>query len=195
MRTRAGTTTASERRLIVEGAPPPRTGAKRAEECDGLTGLPRGERRQSWPQATVPTCAGTTRFRTRGCGSSPTRAAERSQPPSSPTCTAPSQEAARRALTDFLRLRHGGQAPPRSAATREQARERNTPIFLDSPADTAADHLSPHLAGRHPPSTNDASRLRSTSCARIADEPQPPPLRRGGNQTAGSWRPANPRTN
>ena len=57
--------------LIVEGGTS-RTGAKRAGECDGLTGLPEANAGGPGPQATVPTCAGTTRFRARGCGSSPT---------------------------------------------------------------------------------------------------------------------------
>ena len=86
--------------LIVEGGTS-RTGAKRAGECDGLTGLPEanaggpGPRPRS-PPAQVPP------------GSAPLDAvrllrgrAGRSRPLSRPTCTAPNQEAAWQALTDF----------------------------------------------------------------------------------------------
>ena len=90
-----------------------RTGAKRAGECDGLTGLPEANAGSPGPQATVPTCVGTSWFRAPGCGSSPTGTAGRSRPLSRPICTAPNQEAAWQALTDFLlRVRHGGQVPP-----------------------------------------------------------------------------------
>ena len=41
--------------LIVEGGTS-RTGAKRAGECDGLTGLPEANAGSPGPQATVPTC-------------------------------------------------------------------------------------------------------------------------------------------
>ena len=62
-----------------------RTGAKRAGECDGLTGLPEANAGSPGPQATVPTCAGTTRFRAPGCGSSPTGTARKSPPLSNPS--------------------------------------------------------------------------------------------------------------
>ena len=48
-----------------------RTGAKRGGNATGPAGLPEAIE-ATWPQATVPTCAGTTRFRAPGCGSSPT---------------------------------------------------------------------------------------------------------------------------
>ena len=48
--------------LIVEGAPPARERSARGN-ATGSRACPRGERRQPWPQTTVPTCAGTTRFR------------------------------------------------------------------------------------------------------------------------------------
>ena len=76
-----------------------RTGAKRAGECDGLTGLPEAIE-ATWPQATVPTCVVHAVPRP-GCGSCPTGTAGRSRPLSRPICTAPSQEAAWQALTDF----------------------------------------------------------------------------------------------
>ena len=41
--------------LIVKGGTSP-TGAKRAGECDGLTGLPEANADSPGPQATVPTC-------------------------------------------------------------------------------------------------------------------------------------------
>ena len=151
-----------------------RTGAKRAGECDGLTGLPEANAGGPGPQATVPTCAGTTRFRAPGCGSSPTGTAGRSRPLSRPICTAPNQEAAWQALTDFsesdMGVKHpsvGDDLPAGLGAIH--------PFFLDSPADAQACHLSPTSWEVPPPPT--VSRLRATSCARITDEPRPFPLR------------------
>ena len=86
--------------LIVEGGTS-RTGAKRAGECDGLTGLPEANAGGPGPQATVPTCAGTTRFRAPGCGSSPYGDRRKVAAALKAVYTAPNQEAAWQALTDF----------------------------------------------------------------------------------------------
>ena len=85
--------------LIVEGGTS-RLRAKRAGECDGLTGLPEANAGSPGPRPRSPP-VWSTRFRAPGCGSSPTGTAGRSRPLSRPTCTAPNQEAAWQALTDF----------------------------------------------------------------------------------------------
>ena len=77
-----------------------RTGAKRAGECDGLTGLPEANAGSPGPRPRSPP-VWSTRFRAPRCGSSPTGTAGRSRPLSRPICTAPNQEAAWQALTDF----------------------------------------------------------------------------------------------
>ena len=56
--------------LIVEGGTS-RTGAKRAGECDGLTGLPEANAGSPGPRPWSPP-VWSTRFRAPGCGSSPT---------------------------------------------------------------------------------------------------------------------------
>lgn len=123
-----------------------RTGAKRAGECDGLTSLPEanagspGPRPRSRP-------AWSTRFRAPGCGSSPTGTAGRSRPLSRPTCTAPSQEAAWQALTDFSESDTGVKYP-QTVRTWERAWERFTP-FLDFPP-MLRRVISPPLRGRYP---------------------------------------------
>ena len=77
-----------------------RTGAKRAGECDGLTGLPEANAGRSGPQATVPTCVvhpvpcPWMRFVSYG-ESRKVAAALKT------VYTAPNQEAAWQALTDF----------------------------------------------------------------------------------------------
>ena len=154
--------------LIVEGGTS-RTGAKRAGECDGLTGLPEanaggpGPRPRS-PPAQVPP------------GSVPLDAvrllpgrAGRSRPLSRPICTAPHQEAAWQALTDFSKSDIGAKHPSDGDDLGAVH-----PFFLDSPADAQACHLSPTSWEVPPPAT--VSRLRATSCARITDEPRPLPL-------------------
>ena len=148
-----------------------RTGAKRAGECDGLTGLPEanaggpGPRPRSRP-------AWSTRFRAPGCGSSPTGTAGRSRPLSRPTCTAPSQEAAWQALTDFSESDMGVKYPE-TVATCQRAWERFTP-FLDSPADAQACHLSPTSWEVPPPPTYRDCEL--PAALRITDEPRSLPL-------------------
>ena len=135
--------------LIVEGGTS-RTGAKRAGECDGFTGLPEANADSPGPQATVPTCVDTTRFRAPGCGSCPTGTAGRSRPLSRPTCTAPNQEAAWQALTDFSESDMGVKYP-QTVTTCQRAWERFTP-FLDFPP-MLRRVISPPLRGRYP-STN-----------------------------------------
>ena len=115
--------------LIVEGGTS-RTGAKRAGECDGLTGLPEANAGSPGPRPRSPP-VWSTRFRAPGCGSSPTGTAGRSRPLSRPTCTAPNQEAAWQALTDFSESDMGVKYP-QTVTTWERAWERFTP-FLDFP--------------------------------------------------------------
>ena len=105
-----------------------RTGAKRAGECDGLTGLPEANAGSPDPR---PRPVWSTRFRAPGCGSSPTGTAGRSRPLSRPICTAPNQEAAWQALTDFSESDTGVKYP-QTVTTWERAWERFTP-FLDFP--------------------------------------------------------------
>lgn len=169
---RAGTTQGRQGRPDRRGGTS-RTGAKRAGECDGLTGLPEANAGGPGPQATVPTCAGTTRFRAPGCGSSPTETARRSPPLSRPICTAPHQEAAWQALTDFSESDMGVKHPSVGDDLGAGLGAIH-PFFLDSPADAQACHLSPTSWEVPPPPT--VSRLRATSCARITDEPRPLPL-------------------
>jgi len=85
--------------------------AKRAGECDGLTGLPEANAGSPGPRPRSPP-VWSTRFRAPGCGSSPTGTAGRSRPLSRPICTAPNQEAAWQALTDFSESDMRGQVPP-----------------------------------------------------------------------------------
>ena len=139
-----------------------RTGAKRGGNATGPAGLPEAID-ATWPQATVQTCAGTTRFRAPGCGSSPTETARRSPPLSRPTCTAPHQEAARQALTDFSESDIGAKHPS-DGDDLGAGLGAIHPFFLDSPADAQARHLSPTSWEVPPPPT--VSRLRATSCTK-----------------------------
>ena len=81
------------------------------------------------------------------CGSSPTGTAGRSRPLSRPICTAPNQEAAWQALTDFSES-DTGVKHPETVATWERAWERFTP-FLDRPP-MLRRVISPPLRGRYP---------------------------------------------
>ena len=123
-----------------------RTGAKRAEECDGLTGLPEANAGSPGPRPRSPP-VWSTRFRAPGCGLSPTGRAGRSRPLSRPICTAPNQEAAWQALTDFSESDMGVKYP-QTVATWERAWERFTP-FLDFPP-MLRRVISPPLRGRYP---------------------------------------------
>ena len=105
-----------------------RTGAKRAGECDGLTGLPEAIE-ATWPQATVQTCVvhlirASMRFVSYGDRKKVAAAVK-------PIYTAPSQEAAWQALTDFSESDLGVKYP-QTVTTSERAWERFTP-FLDFP--------------------------------------------------------------
>ena len=116
-----------ERRADRRGGPS-RAGAKRAGECDGLTGLPEAIE-ATWPQATVQTCVvhlirASMRFVSYGDRKKVAAALK-------PIYTAPSQEAAWQALTDFSESDLGVKYP-QTAATWERAWERFIP-FLDFP--------------------------------------------------------------
>ena len=105
-----------------------RTGAKRAGECDGLTGLPEAIE-ATWPQATVQTCVvhlirASMRFVSYGDRRKVAAALKT-------VYTAPSQEAAWQALTDFSESDMGVKYP-QTVTTWERAWERFTP-FLDFP--------------------------------------------------------------
>ena len=138
--------------------------------CDGLTGLPEAIE-ATWPQATVQTCVvhlirASMRFVSYGDRRKVAAALKA-------VYTAPNQEAAWQALTDFsesdMGVKHpsdGDDLPAGLGAIH--------PFFLDSPADAQARHLSPTSWEVPPPPT--VSRLRATSCARITDEPRPLPL-------------------
>ena len=123
-----------------------RTGAKRAGECDGLTGLPEANAGSPGPRPRSPP-VWSTRFRAPGCGSSPTGTAGRSRPLSRPICTAPNQAAAWQALTDFSESDMGVKYP-QTVTTWERAWERFTP-FLDFPP-MLRRVISPPLRGRYP---------------------------------------------
>ena len=156
--------------LIVEGGTS-RTGAKRAEECDGLTGLPEANAGSPGPRPRSPP-VWSTRFRAPGCGSSPTGTAGRSRPLSRPTCTAPNQEAAWQALTDFSESDMGVKYP-QTVTTWERAWERFTP-FLDRPP-MLRRVISPPLRGRYPLHQQYRD-CELPARARITDEPRPLPL-------------------
>ena len=115
-------------------------------ECDGLTGLSEANTGSPGPRPRSPP-VWSTRFRAPGCGSSPTGTAGRSRPLSRPTCTAPHQEAAWQALTDFSES-DTGVKHPETVATWERAWERFTP-FLDRPP-MLRRVISPPLRGRYP---------------------------------------------
>ena len=152
--------------LIVEGGTS-RTGAERAGECDGLTGLPEvnaggpGPRPRSRPVRS-------TRFRAPGCGSSPTGESRKVAAALKADLHRP-EPGGRLAGSDrLLRVRHGGQVPPVTTW------ERFTPSsWTHRPMLRRV--ISPPTSWEVPPPPT-ASRLRATSCARITDEPRPLPL-------------------
>ena len=98
--------------------------------------------------------------------------AGRSRPLSRPTCTAPHQEAAWQALTDFSESDMGVKHP--SVGDDLPAGLGAIHSLPGLPSDAQACHLSPTSWEVPPPPT--VSRLRATSCARITDEPRPLPL-------------------
>ena len=156
--------------LIVEGAPPARERSARGN----VTGLPAFPRRS---QAVLAPGHGPhlRRYHPVPCLDAvrllPGRAG-RSRPLSRPICTAPHQEAAWQALTDFSESDMGVKYP-QTVTTWERAWERFTPLS-GLPSDAQACHLSPTSWEVPRPAT--VSRLRATSCARITDEPRPLPL-------------------
>ena len=148
-----------------------RTGAKRAGECDGLTGLPEAIE-ATWPQATVPTCVvhpvpcPWMRFVSYGDRRKVAAALK--------TDLHRPEPGGRLAGPDrLLRVRHGGQVPPDGGDLGAGLGEVHPVPGL--PADAQACHLSPTSWEVPPPPTR--SRLRATSYARITDEPRPLPLR------------------
>ena len=154
--------------LIVEGAPPARERSARGN-VTGSPAFPKRSRRPGPRPRSRPVWS--TRFRAPGCGSSPTGTAGRSRPLSRPICTAPNQEAAWQALTDFSESDMGGQVPPDGDDLGAGLGAIHSLPGL--PADAQACHLSPTSWEVPPPPTR--SRLRATSYARITDEPRPLP--------------------
>ena len=131
--------------LIVEGAPPARErsagGMRRARRACLRRSRRPGPRRRSRP-------VWSTRFRASGCGSSPTETARRSPPLSRPTCTAPHQEAAWQALTDFSESDMGVKYP-QTVTTWARAWERFTPSSWTHRL-MLRRVISPPLRGRYP---------------------------------------------
>ena len=152
--------------LIVEGGTS-RLRAKRAGECDGLTGLPEANAGSPGPRPRSPP-AWSTRFRAPGCGSSPTGESRKVAAALKADLHRP-EPGGRLAGSDrLLRVRHGGQVPP-------DGDDLGAVHSLSGlPSDAQACHLSPTSWEVPPPPT--VSRLRATSCARITDEPRPLPL-------------------
>ena len=156
--------------LIVERGTS-RTGAKRAGECDGLTGLPEANAGRSGPQATVQTCVvhpvpcPWMRFVSYG-ESRKVAAALKA------VYTAPNQEAAWQALTDFSESDMGVKYP-QTVATWERAWERFIP-FLDFPP-MLRRVISPPLRGRCP--LHQQYRVAELPAAQGFQEPRPLPLR------------------
>ena len=146
-----------------------RTGAKRAGECDGLTGLPEAIE-ATWPQATVQTCVvhlirASMRFVSYGDRRKVAAALKT-------VYTAPSQEAAWQALTDFSESDMGVRYP-QTVTTWERAWERFTP-FLDFPP-MLRRVISPPLRGRYPLHQHD--RGCELPAAQGLQEPRSLPLR------------------
>ena len=127
--------------------------------CDGLTGLPEAIE-ATWPQATVQTCVvhlirASMRFVSYGDRRKVAAALKA-------VYTAPSQEAAWQALTDFSESDLGVKYP-QTVATCQRAWERFTPLPGLTGRCSGASSL-PHFVGGTP-STN-VSRLRATSRAK-----------------------------
>ena len=150
-----------------------RTGAKRAGECDGLTGLPEAIE-ATWPQATVPTCVvhpvPCPWIRFVSYGESRKVAAALKADLHRP------EPGGRLAGSDrLLRVRHGGQVPPDGGDLGAGLGAIHSLPGL--PSDAQACHLSPTSWEVPPPPTR--SRLRATSCARFPrTAATSPPMRR-----------------
>ena len=137
--------------------------------CDGLTGLPEAIE-ATWPQATVQTCVvhlirASMRFVSYGDRKKVAAALKA-------VYTAPSQEAAWQALTDFSESDMGVKYP-QAAATWERAWERFIP-FLDFPP-MRRRVISPPLRGRYP--LHQQHRVAELPAAQGHQEPRPLPLR------------------
>ena len=156
--------------LIVEGAPPARERSARGN-ATGPAGLPEAIE-ATWPQATVPTCAGTTRFRVPGCGSSPTGESRKVAAALKADLHRP-EPGGRLAGSDrLLRVRHGGQVPPDGDDLGVGLGAVHSLPGL--PSDAQACHLSPTSWEVPPPPTYRDCEL--PAALRITDEPRPLPL-------------------
>ena len=137
--------------------------------CDGLTGLPEAIE-ATWPQATVQTCVvhlirASMRFVSYGDRRKVAAALKT-------VYTAPNQEAAWQALTDFSESDMGVKYP-QTVATWERAWERFTP-FLDFPP-MLRRVISPPLRGRCP--LHQQHRVAELPATQGLQEPRPLPLR------------------
>ena len=172
---RAGDLGPGRGRSLLLGACVRRAGQQRRERradraLRRADGPARGERRQSWPQATVQTCVvhlirASMRFVSYGDRKKVAAAVK-------PIYTAPSQEAAWQALTDFSESDLGVKYP-QAAATWERAWERFIP-FLDFPP-MLRRVISPPLRGRYP--LHQQHRVAELPAAQGHQEPRPLPLR------------------
>ncbi len=137
--------------------------------CDGLTGLPEAIE-ATWPQATVQTCVvhlirASMRFVSYGDRRKVAAALKT-------VYTAPNQEAAWQALTDFSESDMGVKYP-QTVATWERAWERFIP-FLDFPP-MLRRVISPPLRGRCP--LHQQHRVAELPATQGLQEPRPLPLR------------------
>lgn len=163
-----------------------RTGAKRAGECDGLTGLPEAIE-ATWPQATVQTCVvHLIRAATRFVSYSDRKAVAAAL---RPIYQAPSEEAAWEALETF-EASELGQRYPAAVRTFTDSWERFTPFLAFPPMVRRV--ISPPLRGRYPLHQRD--RDCELPAAQGHQEPGSLPLRRGSGQAAESWLSATSRT-
>lgn len=106
------------------------------------------------------------------CGSSPTGTARGSPPPGARACTAPDEEAARRAPGAFRQSDPGPRAPP-DGGGRGRGPGRGTPPSWPSPRPCAGSPLH-----------HQRDRVAEPPSRAVRREPRPLPLRRGGGQTA-----------
>ena len=122
-----------------------RTRAKRAGECDGLTGLPEAIE-ATWPQATVQTCVvHLIRAATRFVSYSDRKAVAAAL---RPIYQAPSEEAAWEALETFEASELGQRRYPAAVRTFTDSWERFTPFLAFPPMVRRV--ISPPLRGRYP---------------------------------------------
>ena len=137
--------------------------------CDGPAGLPEAARgdlaRLHGPHLRGPPGP------RHPCGSSPTGTASGSPPPGARACTAPDEEAARRAPGAFRQSDPGPRAPPDGGDVGEGLGEEHRLPGL--PPGPAPGHLH-----------HQRDRVAELPAAQGHQEPRPLPLRRGGGQTA-----------